>query len=351
MKKLIFCVFILFTIACGDEKDSSLESPAAFSPPHYDVNIYMFDENTGINMLDPSFESIGYFCLPDKGVWAICGDKEYELSRFDRPYYNRNAPFRLERYTEDGGYRYRIVYDGFTINESFQEEMLIYWGKHLDFFTEIVIGAEVDNSGPNPQITRSLTVDGKSVICNENEDWEIEILYDFYWTTYYPGSGIDATGIWEITDLEASLDETPLVSDSSDDARFEIHCVDKDEVWMLANITLDEKVYSIRVPRIHVTRDFDKFDKERIWCFCFDQEITEGELTIDGEPQSVNLMTVRGEMNWNRKEVNESSSTTPHTVFTPQTDYHSDLTFHVECEECTFELKLNYLRVIGDRDL
>lgn len=347
MKKYLFyIVCMLFAVACNRNEE---EPQPQFDPPHYEVHISVVNKQTGETLLDPFVYDQGNdFLLPESGVLAICGANEYELSRYDQPYYDRDAPFRLERYSQDGGYRYRIVFDGFTIEESFQERLLIYWGEKFDFFTEIMVGAEVDFSKGTPQITRTMTVDGEPVVCEEGKDWMVEIEKEIIRqepVSDYPGPGFDATGKWYIIDLEATRNGEPLSARSAEESVFEIHFVDSETVWMFVDIVLDDRNYTILIPAIHVWRDFNK---RFIRSFNFDQEITNGNMAIDKEQQEIKKMIVQGEMYWNWKD-GGPSSIRPLIVFTPQSDYYSDLTFYVECEACSFVLRMSYLQVFSDR--
>ena len=347
MKKiLLICSLFLLGMACNRNEE---EPQPQFDPPHYEVHISVVNKQTGETLLDPFvYDQANDFLLPKSGVLAICGTNEYELSRFDQPYYDHDAPFRLERYSWDGGYHYRVVFDGFTIEKSFQERLLIYWGEKFDFFTEIMVGAEVDFSKGTPQITRTMTVDGKPVVCEEGKDWMVVIEKEIVRQepeNDYPGPGYDATGKWYITDLEATLNGKPLSARSAEESVFEIHYVDGQTVWMFVNIVLDDRSYTILLPAINVWRDFNK---RFIRSFNFDQEITDGNIAIDKVQQKIKKMVVQGEMYWNWLE-DSPSSIKPMYVFTPQSDYCSDLTFYVECETFSFELKMKYLQVFSER--
>ena len=114
---------------------------------------------------------------------------------------------------------------------------------------------------------------------------------------------------------------------------------------MFVNIVLDDRSYTILLPAINVWRDFNK---KFIRSFNFDQEITDGNIAIDKVQQEKKKMVVQGEMYWNWLE-DSPSSIKPMYVFTPQSDYCSDLTFYVECETFSFELKMKYLQVFSER--
>ena len=346
MKRLLYLLFVLALItACSNQAEEPAQPQ--MDPPRYEVHFRILDEDTGDNLL---YVNTPY--LPKNGAWALCGEQKYELSRYDQSDYNPRAPFRFERYTQDGGYRHRVVFDGFTIDKSFEENITIYWGDVLDFYTDVQVGAEVDCSGSEPQITQTLIVDGEPATCEQGEDWRVDLLFKEIEISDKSGPAVSITGSWEITDLEASLDNNPLTSYTPEEALLGICFLfdppgtgnfSWDEVKMTFDAVLDRKTFSVSIPRIKVSERVS--EETGSISYSFDQEISDGEMTIDEVMQTIRKMTVQGEM---CRAYSQESEISPNK-HAPQTDYHSDLTFHVECEECTFELKLNYLRVIGDR--
>ncbi len=179
MKKLFFCFMAWITLgACSDKPD---EVQPQFDPPHYCINFFIFEEETNRNLLHPDVHFI-----PKKGVVATCWGEEFPLERFDKPDYDPQKSFRWERYTEGGVWRYRVVFDGFTIDKSFREELTIFWGDVLDLTTHLVVSATVDNSGAEPVITRSLLVDGEPVACEEGADWTVTIWNEKEQFAVYP---------------------------------------------------------------------------------------------------------------------------------------------------------------------
>ena len=173
MKKvMLICTLFLFAVACNDKEEVQPQPQPEFDPPRYEVHFQVLNEETGDNLF---YVNTPY--LPKRGAWAVCGDQEYALSRYDQPYYDPYAPFRFERYTRDGGYHHRVVFDGFTIDQSFRQTLQIYWGEVMDFQTEIVVGAEVDRSASEPVITQTLEVDGKPVSCEQGQDWEVVLSF------------------------------------------------------------------------------------------------------------------------------------------------------------------------------
>ncbi len=175
MKKyMLICALFLVGTACSDKEEA--QPQPEFDPPHYEVHFRVLNEETGDNLL---YANTPY--LPKSGAWVVCGEQEYALSRYDQPYYDPKAPFRFERYTRDGGYHHRVVFDGFTLDQSFRQPLQIYWGEVMDFYTEIVVGAEVDPSGPEPVITQTLEVNGKPVSCEQGQDWQVVLSFKEEW--------------------------------------------------------------------------------------------------------------------------------------------------------------------------
>lgn len=143
MKKLFYLTMLLFgAMACSN---SEPEPPKVVEYPHYKINIHVVDQygETRLNSLFPYSNHI-----VSNRIKATCWGNEYSLSRFDKSNYNPESPFRLEQYTVGRYYAYRVVFDGFTIKEPFEEELVIDWNFKwdLDWKTHMVISAEVDYS-------------------------------------------------------------------------------------------------------------------------------------------------------------------------------------------------------------
>lgn len=355
MKKVLIYFLLLFVIAAC--QNSEEENPQTIiNPPHYKVCIHVLNEETGKTLLDPSIYPT-LFVGTETKITAFCKGETFELSRFDDPRYNPKAPFRLEQYIENYGYRYRIVFDGFTIDKSFDEQLTIHWGLTGYFFeeftTEISVSADVDYSGAEPKITRHLAVNGESLPCEEDKDWNVTILYKVkeHVPIDYPGLGMDATGKWEITDLDLSIDNTPS-SNSPEEAVFWIHWlgiegtldVRENEVEMGLELLVNGTQYTVLIPMITISGGTDAKKKKY---FQFNQQVTNAEIWVNQEAQTLTTLTVNGEMYVN--DPNAEPTIRPSYVFAPQTNFYSDLEFYIECESCTLKLKMNYLRVIEDR--
>ncbi len=364
MKKLIFCnicyVLLFGLAACSKEVEIQPQPQPEFDPPHSNVNISILDAETGESLLDP-FTYFSTLIFNDKTTaTAFCMGQQYELSRYDQPYYDRNAPFRLERYTQNGSYHHRLVFDGFTIKEPLHERLVILWESNSSFYEnftiELLLTAEIDNSETQPKIIRSYTFDGTTIETLEGENWEVYIFHKINRKDeIIPGYNLseDASGKWEICDLEASLNGTQLTSYNPKEAIFATNWFIGDtglevseDLRMNVDVVLDGDRYRILVPAIAIIGGEDNEKKKY---FRFDQEITDGKMKINDEETRVIKMVVKGDM-FLKREIESTSEIVPLYIYGPQTDYYSDLTFTVECDTCTFVLRMNYLRVIGDRD-
>lgn len=353
MKKLFyFFALLLCFVACSDKEEPMKPQ---FEAPNYEIHIQLVNEESGETLLDPMA-----FYLPDEGVVVTRGNGEvYPLSFFNEPHYNPNAPFRLEQYIENGSWRYRVVVDGFTIDQSFHEKLTIYWGELLDFYTEIEVGAEVDFSTPEPTITRTLTVDGVPVSCEEGQDWYVLLSRTISEFDPEPiETSLLAAGNWWMTDWKVTLDGAPVTTCASEQTLFGVHQTRNpedremfdDRVKMITNVVLDGVNYSVEIPQIYISRDADKEAEVDGLYFEFGEMVAEARLSIDEEPQTITNATVEGWMYQNRSN---STALTPKPMLTlaPQTDCHSDICICIEWENGTLELQINYLRIMDGYDL
>lgn len=349
MKKLLCYFMILWAVVACSSNDPEPAPLPEVEAPRYKIYLQVLDAETGKTLLDPAvLPSLLWWMIDDPGITATCRGETFELSRFDDFYYDPNAPFRLEQYIENYGYRYRIVFDGFTMDKTFGDELIIDWGVN-EFTTHMIVIAEVEQNGNELLIERSLTVNGEPVVCEEGEDWHVVISHKVPEIEENLPISLQVFGTWFMTEYEAMLNDSPLTVGKPKEAIYWTHWLMdyylnylEDQIRIGIEAVLDGKQYSILIPIIRVAGG--GYDEETHKdTFYFNEVIWDGELTIDGEPQTVEKITVSGGMYWDHSKTESLPAITPQHVLPPIHDYFSDLNFLVEYEGGTLELKINYL--------